>query len=219
MPSQLPTSLLVVGIPSLLVTLAHLKSLPLAYTFRSWLLLKYLVKRAKLNQLNPDRKFRGFLDHRCFWDDIDYNQHMNNSRIYLLYTILPRVMMEPDYHIFAHNAGVLTLFKKEMPPLQRYTIQSRVWTWNHKWLWLQHRFVFTKDKEEVIACAAVSKIVFKRASGKTISPPHVLELCGHHLSAADEDRRAKNWDIAQHILELDVLFQNPESWDHPIAKL
>ncbi|KAF7722626.1 hypothetical protein EC973_002898 [Apophysomyces ossiformis] len=229
MSSPLRTSAAVAAGSGILLGLAHLKSLPMAYTVRSWLILRSLVKRAKANQLNPDPLFSVVsLNHRCYWDDIDYNQHMNNStynknldfsRIYLLYTILPRVMMEPDHHIFAHNAGVLTLFKKEIAPLQRYTIQSRIWTWNNKWLWLQHRFVFTRDNKQVVACIAVSKIVFKRTSGKTVAPAHVLELCGHELKVEDENRRAREWEIAGHLLELDVMFKNPEDWDSPLAKL
>ena len=72
-------------------------------------------------------------------------------------------MMEPDHHIFAHNAGVFTLFKKEIAPFQSYTIQTRIWTWNEKWLFLQHRFIDDKQQEY---CIATSKIVFKQTSGK-----------------------------------------------------
>jgi hypothetical protein len=36
------------------MALTHLKSLPLAYTVRSWLLLRGLIKRAKQRNLEPD---------------------------------------------------------------------------------------------------------------------------------------------------------------------
>lgn len=85
-----------VGVPTLLVTLAHMNSLPLAYTIRSWWLLRTLVERAKKVNLEPegelykkDTKIKGGIhsktkdlfttvsqELRCMWDDIDYNQHM-----------------------------------------------------------------------------------------------------------------------------------------------
>lgn len=47
-----------IGIPALIMLLAHYKSLPLAYTFRSWWLLRSLVKQAKAKNLEPERKSR-----------------------------------------------------------------------------------------------------------------------------------------------------------------
>ncbi|KAI8376160.1 uncharacterized protein BYT42DRAFT_573636 [Radiomyces spectabilis] len=220
-----------IGVPALILILTHLKSLPLAYTFRSWLLLRSLVKRATMAQLCPDPLFTVVSqDYRCLLDDIDYNQHMNNStynkmldfsRIHLLYAVFPKMMMEPNHNIFGHNAGVLTLFKKEIAPFQQYTIQTRVWTWNQKWLWLQHRFVIPAEgdqTEPTVACVAVSKLVFKRASGKTVSPAEVLELCGHFVNNPTvEERRARNWETAANLLKLDTLFTDRDSWENTLC--
>ncbi|KAI8968244.1 hypothetical protein BDF20DRAFT_916795 [Mycotypha africana] len=215
----------VVGVPAALIAITHLKSLPFAYTVRSWLLLKALIKRAKQHDLKPDPLFTVVSqDHRCYLDDIDYNQHMNNSmynkvldfsRIHILYTIFPKVMMEPDHHLFGHNGGVVTLFRREIPSLAKYKVQSRIWTWNEKWLFLQHRFVLVDDKNTV-ACLAVSKIVFKKLSGKTVPPADVLELCGHDITNNKyvEERRSRNWETAQHILSLDKLREDPYAWSN-----
>ena len=43
-----------VSVPLFLVGLAHVNSLPFAYTIRSWWLLRALVARAKRNQLKPE---------------------------------------------------------------------------------------------------------------------------------------------------------------------
>lgn len=48
------TALAAIGIPTLLVTLAHINSLPFAYTIRSWWLLRSLVERAKKVNLEPE---------------------------------------------------------------------------------------------------------------------------------------------------------------------
>ncbi|CEG81266.1 hypothetical protein RMATCC62417_15489 [Rhizopus microsporus] len=213
-------ALMIGSIPIGLLIITHLKSLPFAYTVRSWLLLRTLIKRAKANNLQPDDLFTVVSQsHRCYLDDIDYNQHMNNStynklldfsRIHILYTVMPKVMMEPNHHIFAHNAGVLTLFKKEIPPFSKFNIESRIYTWNDKWVFLQHRFVFDDGS---VACYALSKIVFKKLSGKTVLPKQVFELCGHDLESSEiEERRAHNWEIAQNMLNLDQLVQDTYSW-------
>ncbi|KAI9014500.1 hypothetical protein CLU79DRAFT_767006 [Phycomyces nitens] len=230
----LATGAAIVGIPSLLIVLSHLKSLPLVYTFRSWFLLKALVKQAKETDLVPKPLFTVVnQDHRCLLDDIDYNQHMNKrmynkvldfSRIHLLYAVFPRVMMDPTHHVFAHNAGVVTLFKREISPLQHYTVQTRIWTWNTKWLLLQHRFVtISASGKEIVHCVAVSKLVFKQRSGKTITPQAVAELCGHDLwsDQSIEERRAEKWKLAEAFLGLERLFDDNEGWneDGMMAKL
>ncbi|CDS02799.1 hypothetical protein LRAMOSA00203 [Lichtheimia ramosa] len=220
-----------IGIPALIMLLAHYKSLPLAYTFRSWWLLRSLVKQAKAKNLEPEPLF-GVVsqDHKVLFDDMDYNQHMNNGmynkvldfgRIHLLYAIFPRVMMEPGHQIFCHNAGVVTLFRKEIKPLSKYVVQSRVWTWNKKWFWLQHRFILP---DGTVACLCVSKLVFKKTSGKTIPPAEIFQLCGHDMSDLSiEERRQKNWELAEGLLKLDALNNDTYSWDElqvlPHAKL
>jgi hypothetical protein len=116
--------------------------------------------------------------------------------------------MEPNHHIFAHNAGVFTLFKKEIPPLQAYTIQTRVWTWNEKWLFLQHRFIIEDNKDyPTVCCIATSKIVFKKTSGKTVPPKEIFELCGHVLDDSVEAKRNENWQIAKNLLNI------KQDWD------
>lgn len=141
-----------------------------------------------------------------------YNKILDFSRIHLLYTLFPRVMMEPDQHIFGHSAGVVTLFRKEILPFTKYTVQSRLYTWNDKWVFLQHRFIIKETN--AIACFAFSKIVFKKVSGKTVTPKEVLELCGHHFDENVEQRRAYNWETAQHILSLDKIRTDPYSWSN-----
>ncbi|KAJ8661233.1 hypothetical protein O0I10_002982 [Lichtheimia ornata] len=211
-----------IGVPALVIVLSHVKSWPLSYTLRSWWLLRSLVKEANERGLEPEVLFTVVSQkHRCLYDDIDYNQHMNNStfnkildfgRIQLLYSIMPRIMMEPHHHIFCHNAGVMTLFKNEIRPWTQYTMQTRVWTWNEKWLWIQHRFLLPDGE---VACLAVSKLVFKLITGKTVPPVQVFELCGHDVTdPIAEERRHRNWQAAAGLLEADkALREDPFSWD------
>lgn len=52
--NNIPTKALAIGIPIGLLITTHLKSLPFAYTVRSWFLLRALIKKAKENNLKPD---------------------------------------------------------------------------------------------------------------------------------------------------------------------
>ena len=56
MPSTTTTLTAAIGVPAFLLLLTHMKSLPLAYTVRSWLLLRKVIKRAKANKLEPECK-------------------------------------------------------------------------------------------------------------------------------------------------------------------
>lgn len=58
--NNIPTQALAVGIPVGLLLVTHLKSLPLAYTVRSWFLLRALIRRAKENKMKPDRMYLFF---------------------------------------------------------------------------------------------------------------------------------------------------------------
>ncbi|KAI8972282.1 hypothetical protein BDB01DRAFT_730423 [Pilobolus umbonatus] len=198
--------------------LLHIKSMPLVYTVRLLILFRVLLQRAKANKLKPRPLFSIMTEeHRCYLDDIDYNRHMNNSmynkaldfsRFHFLFSICPRVLVEPQ-DVFAHNGGVITLFIKEIPSLSKYKVESRIWTWNEKWMFVQHRFLRAGDQ---VACIAFSKLVFKTASGKTLQPKAILELCGHEMTEAVEERRAFNWNTAKHILALDETKRDPYAW-------
>ncbi|RUS22401.1 hypothetical protein BC937DRAFT_89449 [Endogone sp. FLAS-F59071] len=236
------TVAIALGAPVLALFLLHYKSLPLAYTLRSYFLLRSIIPKAKWNLQSPLDLFTVVNQHeRCLWDDIDYNSHMNNSsynkvldfsRIRLLYLLLPQVMLDQDASIYCNNAGVLTLFKKEIVPLQRYTIQTRILTWDEKWFWLEHRFVYPKelarrqqnqslgdddsvtpkelkapDDEIVVACIALSKLVFKERSGKTVPPTTVLEICGHGVGNEErEERRARAYAYLEGLANTEKLF-------------
>lgn len=103
-------------------------------------------------------------------------------------------------------------FKNEIRPWTQYTMQTRVWTWNEKWLWIQHRFLLPDGE---VACLAVSKLVFKLITGKTVPPVQVFELCGHDVTdPIAEKRRHHNWQAAAGLLEADkALREDPFSWD------
>lgn len=49
-------ALIIASIPVGLLAIGHIKSLPLVYTLRSWLLLRSILRKAKNNDMRPVRK-------------------------------------------------------------------------------------------------------------------------------------------------------------------
>jgi len=71
------------------------------------------------------------------------------------------------------NGGVYMQFKKSLRPFQRYQIRSRLFYWDEKWLYVQHKFMVGKE----VYAVGVGKAVVKD-NHKTIQPSDALKLCG-----------------------------------------
>ena len=72
--------------------------------------------------------------------------------------------------------SVMTIFKRELKPFQRYQIRSRILGWNEKWLFVLSRFEFS-DRNKTLAAIALSKYVFK-FNKVTIPPEEAIKICG-----------------------------------------
>lgn len=72
--NNIPAKALAIGFPIGLLLTAHLKSLPFAYTLRSWFLIRAVIKRAKENGLNPDRN--------VFFNCSSYSRHCQLNIMY-----------------------------------------------------------------------------------------------------------------------------------------
>ncbi|KAG9327486.1 hypothetical protein KVV02_000435 [Mortierella alpina] len=154
--SDVKTALLV------LFALMHLKSLPGVYTVRS---LYYFVQpRSLLYYVKPGYRPKprvGLLGtkryhSRVWFDDLDLNIHLNNSsynkmmdfaRIDLCTSLFPSWQHLHKFDILL--AQTVLLFKAEVPRFSKYTITSRIFTWDDKWIWIQHRFSIKRKVKPV----------------------------------------------------------------------
>ncbi|KAF9985016.1 hypothetical protein BGZ75_003410 [Mortierella antarctica] len=154
--SDVKTALLV------LFALMHLKSLPGVYTVRS---LYYFVQpRSLLYYVKPGYRPKprvGLLGtkryhSRVWFDDLDLNIHLNNSsynkmmdfaRIDLCTSLFPSWQHLHKFDILL--AQTVLLFKAEVPRFSKYTITSRIFTWDDKWIWIQHRFSIKRKVKSV----------------------------------------------------------------------
>ncbi|KAH9035170.1 hypothetical protein EDB83DRAFT_2525126 [Lactarius deliciosus] len=132
-----------------LLLILNVRSLPLVWHFNVFLpitRLWWLARRARIRTLfssstnkNDAHKFRDDLvpigqnplDYTLVtkaWagpDDCDYNWHLSNS----------------SYPKFLDLARTHFQFLREIPMFARYEVRSQIVGWDHKWLYVIHRFV------------------------------------------------------------------------------
>ncbi|GJJ78667.1 hypothetical protein EMPS_11026 [Entomortierella parvispora] len=138
MPSDTTKILLV------LLALMHFKSLPGVYTVRS---LSYIIKNRHLKKPSIGLLEASKYHSRVWFDDLDLNIHLNNSsynkmmdfaRIDLCTRLFPGWQVRNKFDM--RLAQTVLFFKAEVPRFSKYTITSRIFTWDDKWIWMQHRF-------------------------------------------------------------------------------
>lgn len=79
---------------------------------------------------------------------------------------------------FIPVATVQSTFKHELTVFQRFTIKSRILSWDGKWLFILSKFVTKKNGKERVNCISVTKYVFKKKKRITIPPKEMLQECG-----------------------------------------
>ncbi|KAF9102765.1 hypothetical protein BGX29_004200 [Mortierella sp. GBA35] len=147
MPSDTTKALLI------LLALLHAKSLPGVYTLRS---LSYFIKARNMTEpvigLLEASKYHS----RVWFDDLDLNIHLNNSsynkmmdfaRIQLCTQLFPGWQHRHKFDMCL--AQTVLFFKAEVPRFSKYTITSRIFTWDDKWIWMQHRFSIKRKTRPV----------------------------------------------------------------------
>ncbi|KAK3837269.1 MAG: hypothetical protein JOS17DRAFT_680383 [Linnemannia elongata] len=166
----------------LLLALLHAKSLPGVYTLRS---LSYFIKARNLTEPAIGLLEASKYHSRVWFDDLDLNIHLNNSsynkmmdfaRIQLCTLLFPGWQHRHKFDMCL--AQTVLFFKAEVPRFSKYTITSRIFAWDDKWIWMQHRFSI-KRKTRPLCCIAYSRMVAKHPKGKTIVPVKLFEKMGH----------------------------------------
>ncbi|KAF9113588.1 hypothetical protein BGX27_001236 [Mortierella sp. AM989] len=136
-----------------LIALMNLKSLPGAYSLRS---LAYFIKRRNLKEPSIGLLETSKIHSRVWFDDLDLNIHLNNSsynkmmdfaRIDLCTRLLPGWQHTRKFDMCL--AQTVLFFKSEVPRFSKYTITSRIFTWDDKWIWMQHRFSIKRKAKPV----------------------------------------------------------------------
>ncbi|KAF9359470.1 hypothetical protein BGX26_012205 [Mortierella sp. AD094] len=136
-----------------LIALMHIKGLPGAYTLRS---LSYFIKARGLKEPSVGLLETSKIHSRVWFDDLDLNIHLNNSsynkmmdfaRIELCTRLFPGWKNPHKFDMCL--AQTVLFFKSEVPRFSKYTITSRIFTWDDKWIWMQHRFSIKRKARPV----------------------------------------------------------------------
>lgn len=158
------------------------------YVFRYCVLPGWLGYAAKDKPASPFAERR--YGTRCTLMDCDINGHKSNSTyfsdldiartdlvVWLLNKFFRDTHKANGRWAYVPLGSVYCNFKKEIKPLQRYTIVSRVLGWNQKWLIVESRFEIGSKKSPVVAATALTKYVVKDKR-KTIPPSEAFKMTG-----------------------------------------
>lgn len=105
--------------------------------------------------------------------------------------------------------GVACSFRKEIAPYEKYTLETRLYCFDEKWIYLQTRILGSKADDDLRA-QSIAQYVLKRGR-KTIKPDIVLEKCGYELSQPVRDSNSKSLEHATAMLHL----SGSDFWQRP----
>ncbi|KAG5361118.1 hypothetical protein CJU90_2492 [Yarrowia sp. C11] len=158
------------------------------YVCRYCMLPEWLGYAAKDKPESPFSERR--YDTRCTLLECDINIHKSNSTyfsdldiartdlvVWLLNKFFRDTHKANGRWAYVPVGSVYCNFKKEIKPLQKYTIVSRVLGWDQKWLLVESRFEIGSKKKPVVAATALTKYVVKDKR-KTIPPSEVFQMAG-----------------------------------------
>jgi len=142
---------------------------------------------------------------RIWPHDLDLNLHANNGRI-LTISDVGRLDMAVRAGLLMKCisrgwkpvvAATTVRYRKSLKPFRRYDLQSRILTWDEKWVYFEHRFV---RKGEV---AVVIYVRGGFVGSKGMVPPEKLNaLMGMNLEAPAHPEWLKQWQAAEEGMRL-----------------
>ena len=144
--------------------------------FRFWLILWQSIFAKAQGLLQPSR-----LRFTVFPTDCDLNLHLTNSR-YLSFMDLGRTHLLGQtgllrlifrQRIASVAQAVEITFFREMAPLSRFTLESRVVCWDERYCYIQHEFL----QNDQLCASAMIRVVFLK-SGQRLPMAEVVKLLG-----------------------------------------
>lgn len=157
--------------------------------------------------------------------EIDANLHKSNSTYFTDLDLARTKLLLPLFRDFfvGHRlemgrfpyvplGSVMTVFRREIGPLQRYTVRSRVLGWDNKWLFVLSRFEIggpSRDNVNAqLAAVALSKYVFKDGR-KTIAPEDAIHRANLDVSPAVLQRGRMDFEHAKSFLQSEAVMDLP----------
>ncbi|RHZ88639.1 hypothetical protein Glove_21g249 [Diversispora epigaea] len=218
------------------IFILNIKSLPLVYNLRYLPMISKLQIKKYTNYKKKNKDlFKAFeRSHFVFVDDLDtnfhlnngsYNKHMDWARAEFVMLQFPEASVKPNFSLAI--SGVSMYFKKEIPRFSTFKIQTKILTWNGKWIFLIHRFITesknnsdnTNDNKNInVHAVGITKLVFKEKNGKTVIPEQFFDENGFKCETEEskikrEEIRKKGWKFIEGLLEFEKLIDYCEDKD------
>lgn len=135
---------------------------------------------------------------RVWPQDCDLNFHMNNGR-YLTFMDLGRIHLIGQMKLLAQfvknrwqpilGAAEIS-FIRPLPPLRKFSLLTRIITWDEKYFYIEHRFM-TMDGR--LCAAALVRGLFM-GNGEKITPQTALGLLGTVPSPPPVPDSVRQWN-------------------------
>ncbi|CDK24976.1 unnamed protein product [Kuraishia capsulata CBS 1993] len=170
---------------SIAILLSSYKSLPGSYYVRFYYALMRIVLFSKTSNKGKDiLKVKSRLLTFCSLGECDFYLHKSNSTFLeemdMARTELMLSLYKPLFAIdklgswpFLPVGSVDISFLKEIKPFQKYWVDSRVVSWDEKWLFVLSEFKVSSGKGERVCCTAITKYVFKDPKTRATIPPAI----------------------------------------------
>lgn len=145
----------------------------------------------------------GVLRLRVWPGDLDLNLHMNNGRyftvadlgrfdMWLRTGVWDRVFARGLHAVAGDSDG---RYSRSLQPFEAFELRTQLLGWDHKWFFVEHRFVIG---ERVAAVVAV-RYLFTGKQG-TVAPEAVLKMIDYPLPSPPLPEWVEHWQQAQNQL-------------------
>jgi acyl-CoA thioesterase FadM len=148
-------------------------------------------------------------------NDLDANMHMNNGRYltimdlgrfhYMLRTGIFGPALKKGYAPVLGSAKIR--YRLPLLPFHPFDLQTRIITWDEKWVYVEQRFVLTKgDKAGAVAAIALLKASLYDTKAKvTAKPKDILALIDKaDIPVPEMPEYVKRWSEAEEALKAET---------------
>lgn len=164
-------------------------------------MLDYFARLAVTSSLSLTRPKARFLDEvrtpmRAWLTDIDINRHVNNGKYltlmdfarldHSLRTGMMQAMLKRKWWPIMGGANVN--FRREIKPLMRFEITTKLLAWDDRWIYGEHRF----ERNGVVHTHAYAKAIIKKGR-ETIPPAELMRVMGYDGPPLDPPDGMKRW--------------------------
>lgn len=131
--------------------------------------------------------------------DLDFNRHVTNGRYFTLADVgrMDYVLRSGAFRVaLKHRAlpivgDVWGKFRRELKLFERFEIHTRMLGWDHKWSFVEHRFV----KDQRVIAVVVMRGLFRGAKG-TVAPVEFARALGLAEQSPPLPRWLSEWSAS-----------------------